>query len=471
MKKVCIILIILMSSSIGAYSQTIDFSLMNLSMLDSLKRNSVRHDTIVHTDDALMTMSETGDTVTTIMHNGDTLVTHILTRTAVDTIETISMDDDALLLALVAKQGEELHAHDTIWEIYPHPLCMQLMFIPTIFPSLRDTSTVDEASIQEIRNKARRYVTTHHADYYVSISDTNRLKQMVIDHIEVQRAMVKDFEEDQLDLARALREMDSHWKRELNLSLQITQNYASNNWYQGESNAFSMLAGAKGSLSYKHENISWENMGEWRSGISTVSGDSLRLINTTDDLFRLNSKFGYQIHKQWYVSTIMEFRTNLMNNWRKNTNELSSTFLTPIRFTLGIGADYKPTSNLSINISPAAYKLIYATITDPKRVNVTDFGIPEGENMLNEVGSSLRIDWKWRPLREIKVETYFYFFTNYKRIETELEVNVDFIINRYMSAKVMLHPRYDSTVELLDDRKTKLQFKEVISVGFSHTFR
>ena len=102
---------------------------------------------------------------------------------------------------------------------------------------------------------------------------------------------------------------------------------------------------------------------------------------------------------------------------------------------------------------------------------MTDFGIPEGENMLNEVGSSLRIDWKWRPLREIKVETYFYFFTNYKRIETELEVNVDFIINRYMSAKVMLHPRYDSTVELLDDRKTKLQFKEVISVGFSHTFR
>ena len=117
MKKVCIILIILMSSSIGAYSQTIDFSLMNLSMLDSLKRDSVRHDTIVHTDDALMTMSENGDTVTTIMHNGDTLVTHILTRTAVDTIETISMDDDALLLALVAKQGEELHAHDTIWEI------------------------------------------------------------------------------------------------------------------------------------------------------------------------------------------------------------------------------------------------------------------------------------------------------------------------------------------------------------------
>ena len=90
--------------------------------------------------------------------------------------------------------------------------------------------------------------------------------------------------------------------------------------------------------------------------------------------------------------------------------------------------------------------------------------------MLNEVGSSLRVDWKWRPLREIIVETNFYFFTNYQRIETELEVNVDFIINRYFSAKLMLHPRYDSTV-VTSDQKTKIQFKEFISIGFSHTFR
>ena len=65
----------------------------------------------------------------------------------------------------------------------------------------------------------------------------------------------------------------------------------------------------------------------------------------------------------------------------------------------------------------------------------------------------------------------FYFFTNYKRVETELELDVDFIINRYLSAKLMLHPRYDSTVELADGQRNKLQFKELISIGFSHTFR
>jgi hypothetical protein len=104
-------------------------------------------------------------------------------------------------------------------------------------------------------------------------------------------------------------------------------------------------------------------------------------------------------------------------------------------------------------------------------VNVTEYGIEGGKNMLHELGSSLRVDWRWQPVREIIVDMNFYFFTNYKRVETELELDVDFIINRYLSAKLMLHPRYDSTVELADGQRNKLQFKELISIGFSHTFR
>ena len=116
--------------------------------------------------------------------------------------------------------------------------------------------------------------------------------------------------------------------------------------------------------------------------------------------------------------------------------------------------------------------MVYALNDDPNRVDVTEYGIEAGKNILSEVGSSLRVDWKWRPLREILIETNFYFFTNYKHIETELEIDVDFIINRYLSAKLMLYPRYDGTMEVgPDGAKSKVQFKEFISIGFSHTFR
>lgn len=464
-------------------AQTMEADVLDISMLQQLQHKQPTADTAHTLTDSLAPVlsAETiypAQTDTLLLSLNDTIPVSVENRDTVivlyglqDTVTNPTLDHDAILLELVARQSQLLHAKDTIWEEYPHPLCMQLMYYPTAYPAISDTTKKEKYTIMAIRANARRYITTHHTGMYVALSDTNRLKQTMLEHLDVQRAIVKDLEEDRLDIERALRYKDSPWRYELNLSLQVTQNYATENWYQGSANAFAMLAGAKGKLDYKKNNISWENVAEWRAGVSTVSGDSLRMVNTTDDLFRINSKFGYQVLKQLYISTITEFRTNLMNNWRKNTNQLSSALLTPIRFTLGVGVDYKPVKGLDINISPAAYKMVYALNSDPAQVNVGDFGIVAGNNIVNELGSSVRIDWKWRPVREIIVEANLYFFTNYKRIEAEIEVDVDFIINRYLSAKVMLHPRYDSTVELNPNMKTKIQFKEFISVGFSHTFR
>lgn len=467
MKRLINIGLLLCCISLSTWAQDV----MDISLLHTIVNDTSRIDTtsVVPSMTADTASVLLPDTVTMTVDKQDTV---IVIHGLLDSVNApATLDEDAILLELVARQSQLLHANDTIWDKYPHPLCMQLMYIPATFPSLTDTTKPNEYTIPAIRAKARRYITTHHAHFYTAISDSNRLKTMVLDNIDVKRAIVKDLEEDRMDIERAIRYQNSPWRKELNLSLQITQNYATENWYQGAANSFAMLASAKGKLTYNQDNLSWESTGEWRAGVSTVSGDSLRIINTTDDVFRINSKFGYQLHKMWYVSTNVEFRTNLMNNWRKNTRELASAFLTPIRFMWGLGIDCKPIKGLDINISPATYKMVYALNADPAKVNVTEYGIEAGKNSLNELGSSVRIDWKWRPVREIIVETNFYFFTNYKRIETELEVDVDFIINRYLSAKVMLHPRYDSAVEVNPNMKTKMQFKEFISIGFSHTFR
>ena len=392
-------------------------------------------------------------------------------------------DSDVLLLELVAQQGRELHRDtlvmhdsvvvvcDTMWKRYPHPLCLPLMYVPELLPSLSDTTPKNPYSIAAIRRNARRYITMYHADLYTAVSDPNRLKDVEIGHGKVQRAIVRDIQEDALDAARALRDMNSPWRRQANLSLQLTQNYATENWHQGAANAFAMLWAAKAFANYNKGSLSWENNAEWRVGVSTVSGDTLRKMNTTDDIFQIYSKFGYQVHKHWYVSMFADFRTNFFPNFQKNSNHMNTTFLTPIRYNMGLGIDYKPLKGLSVNISPVTYKLTYALNTDVERIDVNELGIETGNNMLNEVGSSVRVEWKWRPLREIELETKFYFFTNYKKVETELEIDVDFYINKYMSAKILLHPRYDGTVESTTDDKSRLQFKELISVGFAHTFR
>lgn len=393
-----------------------------------------------------------------------------------------TVDDDILLLELVSQQSEDLHKDtlrvgdsvmivcDTVWKNYPHPLCIPLMYVPQSFPSLDEKPSAISYSIASIRRNALRYILAHHAELYVSISDPVRLKKVDIGKTKVHRTTIKPVERE-IDANRALHNNISPWRKGAQLSLQITQNYATDNWHQGSVNAFSMLGNAKAFINYKGKYLSWENSAEWRVGVSTISGDSLRVMNTTDDRFQIYSKFGYQVHKKWYVSTFADFKTNLFPNFQKNSNKLNTTFLTPIRYTMGIGVDYKPIKGLNVNISPATYKMVYANIIDPEYVNVTDFGLETNQHILNEIGSSLRLEWKWKPIREIELETRFYFFTNYKQIEVDLEIDVDFIINRYMSAQLIVYPRYDGTIENVTNRISQIQFKELISVGFAHTFR
>lgn len=394
-----------------------------------------------------------------------------------------TVDEDAFLLELVAQQSRDLHRDtllvgdtvmvvcDTIWEHYPHPLCIPLMYVPPMMRSLTDTTSQDRYSVANIRRNALRHITRYHADLYTSVSDPKRLNAVKIGTTKVQRAIVKDIEEDELDAERALRNLNSPWRKEASMSLQLTQNYATENWHQGAANAFAMLGSVKAFANYNNNNLSWENSTEWRVGVSTVSGDTLRKVNTTDDIFQIYSKLGYQFHQKWFASIFADFRTNFFPNYQTNSEKMNTSFLTPIRYAMGLGVDYKPLEGLSINVSPATYKLIYALNTDQDLIDVNEYGLETGQNILNEIGSSVRIEWKWRPLREIELETKFYFFTNYKQIETELEIDIDFYINKYMSAKLLLHPRYDGTIDNVTETKSKLQFKEFISVGFAHTFR
>ena len=89
----------------------------------------------------------------------------------------------------------------------------------------------------------------------------------------------------------------------------------------------------------------------------------------------------------------------------------------------------------------------------------------------HNIGSSVRVEYTWKPVREVALESKFYMYTNYRHIELDLEINCDFIINRFMSARLMLHPRYDTSVIMEGDTHAKIQFRELLSVGFAHKFR
>lgn len=287
--------------------------------------------------------------------------------------------------------------------------------------------------------------------------------------IAVQRSLVKDAEEDQRDVMRAIRNMHTPWRKEATIIAQMTQNYVSPNWYQGGVSSFAVLSIMKGQINYYGENFTWENTGEWRAGGSTAKEDTLRYVACTDDLFRLYTKANYKAVNKLFYSFSAEFETRFFKTYKSNTTSLKSGPFSPVRLNLALGIDYKPIKGMSISFSPLAYKMIH--VADTVNMNKADYGIEAGKKTLNDIGSSIRFEYVWKPVREVALETKLYMYTNYKKVELDLEVNCDFIINRFFSARLMLHPRYDNTVILDGQEKAKMQFKELLSIGFAHKFR
>ncbi len=352
-----------------------------------------------------------------------------------------TVDIDGLLLDMVAEQSVQIHANDTVDTL-----------------TLAELMTLDSIQREVAEIDSLRLVNTSLA--------VQRIEKMPT--IVIEKSWVKDAEEDRNDVLRAIRDMKTPWRKEATLMLQVTQNYVTPNWYQGGSSSFAGLLIAKGQIGYYTERFTWENTGEWRAGASTVSADSLHKVNTTDDLLRLYSKANLRIAPKIFTSVSAEIETRLLPTYKSNSMELKSGPFSPFRFNAALGLDFKPVANLSISVSPLSYKVIH--IMDTARVKGTDYGLEIGQRTQHNVGSSVRIEYLWKPVREVALETKFYAYTNYRHVELDLEVNCDFIINRWLSARLTLHPRYDTSVIMEGDTHAKIQFRELLSLGFAHKF-
>ena len=106
--------------------------------------------------------------------------------------------------------------------------------------------------------------------------------------------------------------------------------------------------------------------------------------------------------------------------------------------------------------------------TDAKVINPNLFGIKTGENHLQEIGTLFKGQCSFSPFHELQVDSRLNFYTNYQKVEIDLEIVGNFTINRYLSTRILLNPRYDNTVIQATGDKARLQFKELLSFGFSY---
>ena len=394
-------------------------------------------------------------------------------------------DNDDLLLQLVARQSRDIYHRDSLHNdsvltqlrTRDSLLQAELAALQEQIAQTQDSITLLEKTLQFGSNGRQEIRDTLVVDpIKLEIDSLSRVlaDKVYINRAYVEKSIFRDVDADLADIARALRDRYNPWYKEADLMLQFTQNYISPNWYKGGNSNFAVLNIARGMINYRKDRIYWENTGEWRAGVTTTPGDTLRKFNVTDDLFRLYSKFGYKIVETLYASASVELNTTLWNVWNENQSTVKTAFMTPLKFYVNGGLDWKPVTDLSIVFAPATYKLVYAYFGDGdsiRHVDVTNYGIEPGKHLKSEFGSTLRVQWRYRPFREVGVETDFYFYTNYKSVEIDWEIIGEFYIYRFLSIRLMLHPRFDSAYIAEGDTKPHIQFKELLSIGFSHKFR
>ena len=134
-----------------------------------------------------------------------------------------------------------------------------------------------------------------------------------------------------------------HWLHKFDGLIQFSQAYNSPNWYQGGNNNLNTII--QGVYNFRlnqrfHPKLLFENTIQYKLGLNSAPDDSLRNYSISEDIFQINSKFGIKAANRWYYSMTMQFKTQLLNNYYKNTNDLSASFLSPGELNVGVGLTY-----------------------------------------------------------------------------------------------------------------------------------
>jgi hypothetical protein len=261
-----------------------------------------------------------------------------------------------------------------------------------------------------------------------------------------------------------------NWLHTFNGSVHFTQAYISDNWYQGGENNLNVLADIKWECNLNqavHPNWLFNNMMNYKLGITTASGDSLRKYRINEDNFLFTSQLGYKAVKHWYYSAMLQFKTQFFNNYKPNSDVMTAAFLSPGELNIGIGMtyDYKnadQTKTLTVAIAPLSYNL--KICRDIDRLNPVNFGIDEGHHTKSTFGSNIEAKWFWKINPSITWSSRFYVFTNYHYVQGDWENTFDFSITSHLNTKIFTHLRYDKSHPYHADWHY-WQFKEILSFG------
>lgn len=267
-----------------------------------------------------------------------------------------------------------------------------------------------------------------------------------------------------------------YWLHTFNSSAQFSQAYVSKNWYQGGNNHMSLLFNVGWNVQLNqvfYPNLLLQSNLQYKLGLYSTPDDQVHDYSISEDVLQYNLNAGVKAFKKWYYSLNMQFKTQLFNNFKSNSNVRKASFLSPGDFNVGLGMSYntankKKTFQLTATVAPISYNL-KTCIADNSKIGHEQFNISPDRKSHSEIGSNGEVVVNWNIAWNINYKTRFFAFTDYKYFLSDWENTVSFNVNKFLSTQIYVHMRYDSST----DTNTKwkhFMLREILSFGLTYTF-
>ena len=285
------------------------------------------------------------------------------------------------------------------------------------------------------------------------------------------------------------------WKKGGVAVLNISQTSLTN-WAAGGQNSLSINGFFSIYAKLKKENSFWDNSLDVGYGVLRQGKEAAYM--KTDDKIDLLSSYGRKAAKNLYYAALFNFKTQMGAGYNyPNDSVKISDFLAPAYIVCALGMDYKPNNYLGIFVAPITSKT--TIVNDQNLANQGAFGveaakydtagnmIKEGKKIWYEFGGYVRIiytknDFKPELLKNLSFTTKLDLFSNYlknpQNIAISWETLITMKVNKYIAANFNTQLVYDdnvSTTVTNPDGSSyrigpKIQFKEILGIGFSYKF-
>ncbi len=276
----------------------------------------------------------------------------------------------------------------------------------------------------------------------------------------------------------------SNWDLNGAFNLNFTQ-VGLKNWAGGGQSSISLGSLLKLNANYQKGKHSWYNSFDGSYGVAQVGG-SKKLFKKTDDQLILVSKYGYSLSKNWSASGLLDFRTQFAPGYTfvadttveagEKRSSLISEALAPAYALIAAGLEYKRVDKFYALIAPVAGKV--TIVGNQTLADAGAFGVEKGENIRFELGSVLKAGVNFKELaKNVSFSSNLTLFQSYESIghvDVNWETLTVFKINKYLSTTFSTLLIYDDDILIADedgkDAKPRIQFKDVLSIGFLAKF-